>query len=211
MYCTGVSLTLSWKWPRTTQSVMLRHSGEKPFTCKQCDFSCTTAGDIKQHELTRSGEKKFECNQCVYKFSQAGELKRHMLSHNGEKLFNCSEWGYTCSRNDSLKMHILTQSGEQNFLCKQRNYKSALAENLQRHMRSHSGEKLFTCSGCTTKVNTPIISRYFAFALHFLRIWSKAELRCLCDQTRYHNIHGSIEVQVITPMMEQKSGSSTKY
>ena len=40
---------------------MMVHSGEKPFVCKQCNYSCTTASILKRHMLTHSGEKPFVC------------------------------------------------------------------------------------------------------------------------------------------------------
>ena len=45
---------------------MLTHSGENPFICTQCNYSCKTAGQLKNHTLTHSGEKPFSCKQCKY-------------------------------------------------------------------------------------------------------------------------------------------------
>ena len=58
--------------------------GEKPFACKQCKYSCTTATQHKM--LTHSGEKHFICKQCIYSCTTAGDLKKHMWTHSGEKL-----------------------------------------------------------------------------------------------------------------------------
>ena len=37
----------------------LIHSGEKPFVCKQCDYSSAEASKLKRHMQTHSGEKPF--------------------------------------------------------------------------------------------------------------------------------------------------------
>ena len=33
------------------------HTGEKPFKCGQCNYSCTSSGDLKSHMTTYTGEK----------------------------------------------------------------------------------------------------------------------------------------------------------
>ena len=33
------------------------HSGEKPFNCTQCDYSCTTTSHLRQHISRHPGEK----------------------------------------------------------------------------------------------------------------------------------------------------------
>ena len=37
----------------------LIHSGEKPFVCKQCNYSSADASKLKRHMQTHSGEKPF--------------------------------------------------------------------------------------------------------------------------------------------------------
>ena len=65
---------------------LLSHSGEKLFSCSQCSFSCTQAGNLKIHNRTHSGEKAFNCDQCNYSTAQSAHLSQHMRKHTGEKL-----------------------------------------------------------------------------------------------------------------------------
>ena len=57
---------------------ILFHTGVKPFSCQQCEYKCTTNGDLKKHTLTHSGEKPFTCMQCEFFCTTARDLKRHI-------------------------------------------------------------------------------------------------------------------------------------
>ena len=87
---------------------MMVHSGEKPFVCKQCNYSCTTASILKRHMLTHSGEKPFVCTQCSYSSTTAGNLKAHLQTHSGEKTFSWTKCNYCCTTAGSLKTHLLS-------------------------------------------------------------------------------------------------------
>ena len=102
---------------------------ENIYVCKQCNYSCTRAGNLKRHMLTHSGEKPFSCKQCEFSCTQAVTLKRHMLTHSGQKPFNCAQCKYSCTRASHLKTHMLTHSGEKPFSCYQCNYSSNQAQN----------------------------------------------------------------------------------
>ena len=84
---------------------MLTHSGEKPFSCKQCDYSCTTGSQLKRHTKTHSGNKPFKCTQCDYSCTRANSLKKHMFNHSGEKAFRCEKCNYSCVEANALKKH----------------------------------------------------------------------------------------------------------
>ena len=87
---------------------MSTHSGERHFSCDQCNYSCVQANDIKKHILQHSGENPFACNQCSFSCRRTSRLKYHMLSHAGEKPFACKKCKNSCRQSHDLKTHMKT-------------------------------------------------------------------------------------------------------
>ena len=151
---------------------LLSHSGEKLFSCSQCSFSCTQAGNLKIHNRTHSGRKGVQLwsmqlfnrsvcssesthaqahwgktfNQCNYSSIQAGNLENHIQTHSGEKLFKCYECNYWGSEASRVKVHKRQHTGE--------NRSNAEAGKVKVHKQKHTGEKLFKCHQCNFSCNT---------------------------------------------------------
>ena len=112
---------------------MRKHSGEKPFNCNQCNFSCTTAGYLKTHLLIHSGEKPFSCSQCEYSCTTSSHLKRHMMIHSGDNPFSCIQCNYSCTTASHLRSQMMTHSGEKRFSCTQCDFCCKHASSLKLH------------------------------------------------------------------------------
>ena len=59
--------------------VQAKHTSEKPFKCNECDYSSTTASNLKTHvQAKHAFEKPFKCNECDYSATTASNLKTHV-------------------------------------------------------------------------------------------------------------------------------------
>ena len=113
------------------------HSGEKPFSCEQCDYSSTQSQNLKTHKLTHTGEKPFACKQCNYSCSHNSSMKYHMLSHTGKKPFTCKQCNYSCKGSRDLKMHMEKHNVKRNF-----------TPNRKKHTTSNMTEIILYCKIC---------------------------------------------------------------
>ena len=51
------------------------------FPCTLCDFSATTAGNLRKHIEEKHNGTKFPCDKCSYKASTPGHLEFHSNLH----------------------------------------------------------------------------------------------------------------------------------
>ena len=58
------SITRRLEWLGNLKRHERKHTGGKPFKCKQCNKAFSVAGNLKLHERIHTGEKPFKCKNC---------------------------------------------------------------------------------------------------------------------------------------------------
>lgn len=59
------------------------HTGEKPYSCPTCQYSCSDIGNMARHVRThtKTKEMQFFCSECPRSFSEKRGLNLHMKTH----------------------------------------------------------------------------------------------------------------------------------
>ena len=71
---------------------MRRHTGEKPFTCKECDKKFADKSDLKKHLNVHTGEKNFTCKVCNKSVKSLNSWKIHSRIHTGNKIIKTNRF-----------------------------------------------------------------------------------------------------------------------
>ena len=61
------------------------HTGEKPFSCPDCEYSSTNSYNLKVHRRIHSGDKPFKCEYCQYASTQKHAVLQHQRNRHSEK------------------------------------------------------------------------------------------------------------------------------
>ena len=81
------------------------HTGEKPFSCRECPYACARKDLFDYHMRTHSDERPFSCGVCGKGFFGRSDLTRHQGVHSGEK-YICSKCGKEFTRSGNRNVHF---------------------------------------------------------------------------------------------------------
>lgn len=120
----------------------------KKFPCSDCEKSCNSAAELRDHQRTHTGERPYQCSFCDKRFALSGTLVRHERLHTGITPYHCSDCGKTFAQQWTLTTHMRTHTGEKPYSCTQCDKSFVAPGELRRHTRIHTGEKPYTCADC---------------------------------------------------------------
>jgi len=86
------------------------HTGERRYTCPNCDKKFTKLYDVKVHvRQVHTNERPYACGQCGRRFASRGNMKNHEQIHNGKELYGCTQCDEKFVFRNSLPKHFEQQ------------------------------------------------------------------------------------------------------
>ena len=130
---------------------MLRHNGEKNFTCAECGKKLKRQESLKLHMMLHTGIKNYNCDQCGNNFYTIQSLQNHRNNkHNSDNINMCADCGKECPNKYDLRWHMAKHTGEKSFACREEGCGKRFRISTMRsnHEKIHSGQKDFECTQC---------------------------------------------------------------
>lgn len=134
------------------------HTGEKPFTCRDCNKAFSDPAACKAHEKTHRWVTGSVCLHCFFftTYRDLSVLKLTVsLPASPLKPYSCSTCGKSYRQISLLNLHRKRHTGEARYSCRVCSKLFTTSGNLKRHQLVHSGEKPYHCNYCDKAFSDP--------------------------------------------------------
>uniref|UniRef100_A0A803VHT5 C2H2-type domain-containing protein n=1 Tax=Ficedula albicollis TaxID=59894 RepID=A0A803VHT5_FICAL len=119
------------------------HTGERPYTCLECQKSFGWMPSLRNHQHIHTGERPYQCPVCGKRFQRSSSLLLHERIHTEERPFRCPNCRKGFKRNSHLTTHWRIHTRERPYECpecgKSFSHSSALTQHQQRQLRKLPG------------------------------------------------------------------------
>ena len=89
----------------------MRHRGEGPYTCTECDVVCFSKGAHTRHIISHSQIRSFKCKMCQNAFASQSELERHERREAKDFKYKCTVCGNKFEEKEQLADHMGKHKG----------------------------------------------------------------------------------------------------